>query len=101
MSNYTRRKVTSAKSGNIEALCVPWAENYLPYDYSPKPKRLKRNYALWVLVNGKERLHAGYSKYRTRKELKEEAKGFPKFEEMLSRIIEESRREENESNKAK
>ena len=95
MSNYTKRKVTSAKSGNIEALCVPWAENYIPYDNAPKPKKLKRNYALWVLVDGKERMHAGYSKYRTRKELKEEAKGFPQFEEILSRIIEESEREEN------
>ena len=94
MSNYTRRKVTSAKSGNIEALCVPWAENYIPYGYAPK--KLKRNYALWVLVDGKERMHSGYSKYRTRKELKEETKGFPQFEEILSRIIEESEREENE-----
>lgn len=97
MSNYTKRRTTSVKSGDVEALCVPWIDNYIPYYHPYKPKRLKRNYALWVLVEGKERLHAGYSKYRTRRELKEEAKGFPKFEEMLSKIIEESRREENDS----
>lgn len=96
MSNYTRRRQTSAKCGNVEALCVPWADNYMPYYYPYKPKRLKRNYALWVFVDGKESLHAGYSKFRTRKELKEEARAYPVLMDMLIKACEESRREENE-----
>lgn len=97
MSNYTKRKPTEVNSGNVKVVCVPWPDNYMPYYYPYKPKRLKRNYALWVFVDGKESLHAGYSRYRTRRELKEQAKGYPKFMEMLLKLAEE--REENGADK--
>ena len=47
----------------------------------------------WVFVDGKESLHAGYSCYRTRRELKELAKGYPKYMDWLMKLVEE--REEN------
>lgn len=98
MSNYTKRKPTEVNCGNVKAVCVPWADNYNPYYYTYKPKRLIRNYALWVFVDGKESLHAGYSCYRTRRELKEQAKGYPMFMEMMLKLAEE--REENEHKKS-
>lgn len=97
MSNYTKRKPTEVNSGNVKVVCAPWPDNYMPYYYPYKPKRLKRNYALWVFVDGKESLHAGYSRYRTRRELKEQAKGYPKFMEVLLKLAEE--REENGADK--
>ena len=97
MSNYTKRRQTYAKSGNVIAMCVPWPDNYNPYYYPYKPKRLRRNYALWVFVDDKESLHAGYSCYRTRRELKEQANGYPMFMEMMMKLDEERERNESRS----
>ena len=93
MSNYTKRKPIEVSVRNVKAVCVPWPDNYNPYYYPYKPKRLKRNYALWIFVDGKESLHAGYSCYRTRRELKEQAKGFPNFMDMMIKLAEEREKE--------
>lgn len=86
MSNYTKRRQTEATYGRYKVVQVPWADNYNPYYEMHKPKRLRRNYRHWTFEDEKEVMHAGYGRYATRKELKEQAQSAEKFLKMLSAV---------------